>query len=53
MTRGRVRLILPVKRYGRPDEIAAALFLASPDSTFVSGHVLNVDGGFGAAGLML
>jgi NAD(P)-dependent dehydrogenase (short-subunit alcohol dehydrogenase family) len=46
--------LLPIKRYGRPDEIAAAaLFLASPDSTFVSGHVLNVDGGFGAAGLML
>jgi NAD(P)-dependent dehydrogenase (short-subunit alcohol dehydrogenase family) len=46
--------LLPAKRYGRPDEIAAAaLFLASPDSTFVSGHVLNVDGGFGAAGLML
>jgi len=36
----------PIKRSGVPDDIArAALFLASDDSTFVSGHALVVDGG--------
>src|SRR3990172_1352735 len=39
----------PIKRSGVPDDIArAALFLASDDSTFVSGHALVVDGGFTA-----
>ena len=34
-------------RAGRPDEVAAAaLFLASDDASFVSGHSLVVDGGF-------
>jgi 3-oxoacyl-[acyl-carrier protein] reductase len=52
-TRAAYHALLPVKRYASPAEIAsAALFLASPQSSFVSGHILNVDGGFGAAGLM-
>jgi 3-oxoacyl-[acyl-carrier protein] reductase len=34
-------------RYGRPEEIAAAVaFLVRPDSTYVTGTVLNVDGGY-------
>jgi NAD(P)-dependent dehydrogenase (short-subunit alcohol dehydrogenase family) len=53
-TREAYHRLLPVKRYAHPDEIAAAaLFLAAPDSSFVTGHILNVDGGFGAAGLAL
>jgi NAD(P)-dependent dehydrogenase (short-subunit alcohol dehydrogenase family) len=43
---------IPARRYGERDEIAAAiLFLASRESSFVTGHILNVDGGFNAAGL--
>jgi NAD(P)-dependent dehydrogenase (short-subunit alcohol dehydrogenase family) len=44
---------IPMNRYGTADEIASGVvFLASDDSGFVTGHVLNVDGGFNSAGLM-
>lgn len=37
---------LPMKRFGRPEEIArAVLFLASDDSAFITGHLLLADGG--------
>lgn len=39
----------PLGRAGRPEEIAAvALFLASDDAAFVTGHALVADGGFTA-----
>ena len=38
---------IPMGRYGKPLEIAAAIaYLASDDASFVNGHVLAVDGGY-------
>jgi NAD(P)-dependent dehydrogenase (short-subunit alcohol dehydrogenase family) len=43
---------IPMGRFGEPDEVArAALFLASDDASFVTGHTLAVDGGYLAGGL--
>ena len=37
---------VPLKRMGTPEEVAkAVLFLAGPDSDYITGHVLNVNGG--------
>ena len=38
---------IPTGRWGKPEDIAgAALFLASPASDYVTGHILAVDGGW-------
>jgi 3-oxoacyl-[acyl-carrier protein] reductase len=44
---------MALKRYAQPADIAAAAaFLASADAGHITGHVLNVDGGFAAAGVL-
>jgi 3-oxoacyl-[acyl-carrier protein] reductase len=41
-----VRQFIPLKRFGLPQEIAGAVsFLAGPDSGYITGQVLSVDGG--------
>ncbi|MEO8910186.1 MAG: 3-oxoacyl-ACP reductase family protein [Gemmatimonadaceae bacterium] len=51
--RGRELLMrTPMKRFGRPEEVAgAAVFLASDAAGFVTGALLAVDGGFLASGV--
>jgi NAD(P)-dependent dehydrogenase (short-subunit alcohol dehydrogenase family) len=42
----------PMQRFGRLEElVGAAIYLASDASTFVTGQVLAVDGGFLASGV--
>jgi NAD(P)-dependent dehydrogenase (short-subunit alcohol dehydrogenase family) len=42
----------PMRRFGKVEElVGAAVFLASESASFVTGHVLAVDGGFLASGV--
>src|SRR5690242_19807940 len=43
---------IPLGRFGEPEDVArAALFLASDEADYVTGHTLAVDGGYLAGGL--
>lgn len=42
--------VTPMRRYARAEEVAAAaLFLASEEASYLTGHQLSLDGGAGAA----
>jgi 3-oxoacyl-[acyl-carrier protein] reductase len=44
---------MAIKRYATPEDVAAAVaFLCGADNAFVTGQVLNVDGGFASSGVM-
>ncbi len=37
---------IPLKRFGKPQDVAAAVrFLASDEAAYITGHVLDVNGG--------
>src|SRR6266403_2206892 len=43
---------VPMKRFGQPEEVASAvLFLATPESSYITGVDINVDGGMGQVGV--
>jgi NAD(P)-dependent dehydrogenase (short-subunit alcohol dehydrogenase family) len=45
---------LPLARYGEAEDVAqAVMYLAGAHASYITGHVLYVDGGFHGAGVML
>jgi 3-oxoacyl-[acyl-carrier protein] reductase len=52
-TRVAYNAMIPLHRYGTPEEIAASVtFLASEEAAYVNGHTLCADGGLVAAGMI-
>jgi NAD(P)-dependent dehydrogenase (short-subunit alcohol dehydrogenase family) len=52
-TRAAYNAMIPLHRYGTPEEIAAAVvFIASDEAAYVNGHTLCVDGGLVPTGMI-
>lgn len=52
-TRDSFNRAVPLRRYGTPSEMAGVVaFLASDDASYISGHVIPVDGGYMASGIL-
>jgi len=52
MAADKIKDVIPVKRFGKPEDIAAAvLFLAGDDASYITGQVLKVDGGLTLGGI--
>jgi len=46
-----IKKAIPLKRFGKPEEIAAVVaFLASDEAAYLTGQVLRVDGGLSLGG---
>ena len=44
--RDRMMATVPLKRFGQPEDVANAVnFLASDDAAYITGHVVNINGG--------
>jgi len=44
--RDRMMAAVPLKRFGQPEDVANAVnFLASDDAAYITGHVVNINGG--------
>lgn len=48
----KIKQSIPVRRLGKPEDIAhAVLFLVSPESSYITGQILKVDGGLTLGGM--
>jgi pteridine reductase len=45
LARQRIINTVPLRRVGDPDDIARAVLFLVDDAPYVTGHILNVDGG--------